>query len=359
MPGSHRIAWIDAVRGFAILCIVVYHTLLWYYLSTPEGIWPPAYAAWSRFNAMLGSVRVPLLLMVSGLVSSRRVLIGLADRTNLTRAGTNYYLYVVWLLIYFGFFALLPAPPLPHRIVGWPALLTQLLIPDTTLWYLVALCLYILATAVTARLPRAVVIGLAVASYLLADLLLSPELQATKIPQNWLFFLLGAYLADRLDRLTKLATLPVIAASAVVSALVIQVGGFIPDVALLHSLHSIVRSLAMVATAVAAAIWLTRVGWLRNGLAYLGSRTLAIYLIHPLLIYTVIAAAGAFPAINILRSSALGACLGPIIITAVIVAAGIGLRSAARGARMEWLFARPRWLTRRGRSNAGSRHQPD
>jgi uncharacterized membrane protein YcfT len=350
-PG--RIAWIDATRGLAILCIVVYHTLLWYFLSDPGRTWAPSYGFWSRFNSMLGSLRVPLLLMVSGMVTSHRVLGGLADRTNVSRAGTNYYLYVVWLAIYAAFFALVPGAPLPHRISSWPQLFTELLVPDTTLWYLVALAVYILITAVTARLPRALVLVFALASYLAADLFLPTELQATKIPQNWLFFLIGAYLAPALHRLARFATLPIIAASAVVSAVVIQVGGVLPEVAAIHSVHSIVRSLVMVTTATLAAIWLTRITWFRTGLAYLGSRTLAIYLLHPLLIYSVIALATAFPIVDGLRTTMVGSTLGPIVITAAIVWAGLALRRGAGVARADWLFVRPRWLTRRTPADTG------
>ncbi len=326
----------------AILCIVIYHTLLWYYLHDPSTTWPPAAAGWARFNAVLGSVRVPLLLFVSGLASSHRVLAGWRDRTNLRRAATSYYLYLVWLLIYAAFFAVVSGPDLPHRITGWAELAIQLAVPDTTLWYLLALCLYVVATATTARWPRVLVILLALGSYLGADLLLPPELQATKVPQNWLFYLLGVYAATYRERLVALARLPIIVAAAAISAVVIGSGGLLPEAAALHSVHSILRSLAMVAVAVLSAIWLSRIGWLRRGLAALGTRTLAIYLIHPLAIYLLIAAAGAYPGFDALRATAPGAVLGPLLVTALITAAGIAFGAGAGRIGAGWLFTLPK-----------------
>lgn len=345
-------AWVDAIRGIAILCIVIYHTLLWYYLSDPSIVWPPAAEVWGRFNAILGSVRVPLLLLVSGLVASRRLLAGFADRTNLVRAGTNYYLYVVWLIIYAAFFAVVSAPELPHRISSWTQFLTELVIPDTTLWYLVALCVYILLTAATARWPRTIVIVLAVLAYVASDIYLPVALQATKIPQNWLFFLIGVYLAPSLLRLPRFATLPVIASSAVLSAVVIAVGGRVPDVLGMRSVHAIVRSLTMVTTAVLATIWVTRFTRLRRGLSYLGSRTLAIYLLHPLAIYLLIALAAAYPAVNAFLDNPVGASVGPIVLTAAITAGGILARRAADIAGLNWLFALPRFARQSGRRAA-------
>lgn len=349
-------AWVDAIRGIAILCIVIYHTLLWYYLSDPSIVWPPAAEAWGRFNAILGSVRVPLLLLVSGLVASRRVLAGFADRTNVVRAGTNYYLYVVWLVIYAAFFAVVFAPVLPHRISSWDQLLTELVVPDTTLWYLFALCVYILLTAATARWPRATVITLAVLAYVAADIYLPVALQATKIPQNWLFFLIGVYLAPVLLRLPRIATLPVIAGTAVLSAIVIAVGGRVPDVFGLRSLHAIARSLTMVATAVLATIWVTRFAPVRRGLSYLGSRTLAIYLLHPLAIYLLIALATAYPVVNSVLDNPVGATIGPLVLTAVITAGGILARRGADLARLNWLFALPRFAQRSGSRPAAGSH---
>ncbi len=338
----------DAIRGIAILCIVIYHTLLWYYLSDPTIVWAPAAEFWGRFNAILGSVRVPLLLLVSGLVASKRLRAGLTDRLNLVRAGTNYYLYVVWLILYAAFFAIVAGPPLPHRISSWTQLISELVVPDTTLWYLAALCVYILLTAATARWPRPVVLILAVLAYVAADVYLPVELQATKIPQNWLFFLIGVYLGPALPRLPRFATLPAIAGAAVVTAAVIAVGGRIPDLLGLRSLHAIVRSITMVTTAVLGTIWVTRFGWLRRGLSFLGSRTLAIYLLHPLAIYLLIALATAYPVVNRVLDNPVGAAIGPIFLTALITAGGIVARQGADLARLNWLFTLPRSAPRSG-----------
>ena len=70
---------------------------------------------WGSVNPALGSVRMPVLLAVSGLVLSRQVRGGLHLRTTGYGEATNYYLYVVWLAVYALASAVVsngdPAPP--------------------------------------------------------------------------------------------------------------------------------------------------------------------------------------------------------------------------------------------------------
>lgn len=139
-----RLLWADAARGASVLFVVLFHVLLWHLNDYRATMWGPADRVWTKFNAVLGSLRMPLLLGVAGLVASRRILLGLSEPRNLVRAASNYYLYVVWLLIYAVYFAFVSDPALPHRVDGLADVVFQLVFPNTTLWFVYALALYVI-----------------------------------------------------------------------------------------------------------------------------------------------------------------------------------------------------------------------
>src|SRR5215213_6048735 len=113
--GPERVAWVDAARGASVAAVVLFHVSLWWYLPLQAELWGPAGRVWATVNSYLGSVRMPLLLAVSGLVGAGAIRAGLRDRRTATRAVANGYLYVVWLVVYAVVYALLPGP-LPHRV---------------------------------------------------------------------------------------------------------------------------------------------------------------------------------------------------------------------------------------------------
>jgi uncharacterized membrane protein YcfT len=107
-PEAGRLGWIDAVRGACVLAVVLFHATAWHVLTLDLA--PVADRTWSVVNGYLGSLRMPLLLAVSGLLASRRILQGSRSPDSAERAASSYYLYVVWLAVYVAVYAVLGDP---------------------------------------------------------------------------------------------------------------------------------------------------------------------------------------------------------------------------------------------------------
>ncbi len=63
-----RIGYIDALKGFAILCVVMGHTALSFDLS---GMFPDAYGFLNTVHDVIYAFHMPLFMMVSGYMYAR------------------------------------------------------------------------------------------------------------------------------------------------------------------------------------------------------------------------------------------------------------------------------------------------
>lgn len=348
-PGPQtRLAWVDATRGFSVAAVVLFHVVLWWALASPVGIGEPGDRIWRVVNSWLGSVRMPVLLAASGLVMSRQIRAGLHRSTTVFRAANNYYLYLVWLVLYGGFFVLVPADGLPHRIDGVGDLVVQVVAPETTLWYLFGLAVFIPVLAAARRAPVwavfAVLVPLSVWAHALDD-------SATfwpRILEVFVFFAVGVYGAPLLRRLGERANAGVLLASAVL-AVGVTLLGRVMDGPLLGGVLYVLRGSAFMLLAVVAVAVVAR--WrpaLRLGVE-LGQHTLAVYVLHPLWIYLLLAAsAGALGgAVDAVLSTWLGSVLTPLVVTVAIIGLSIAVESLTRRAGWTALWGLPGVLRRR------------
>ncbi|GIG28917.1 acyltransferase family protein [Cellulomonas marina] len=352
-----RLAWVDAARGWCVVAVVLFHVIAWSARRLPVAGLPAG--VWDDVNMVLGNLRMPVLLAVSGLVLSRAVRAGASRAGTVTRAAGSYYLYLVWVAVYVLFYLLVREPTLPHRLdlADLPA---ELVVPTTPLWYVLALAVYVLVLPALQRVPAPVVLTalvvLSTGSQVLdrLDGRLGEPL-GLKVPSLFLFFALGVHAAPHLRRLAERSTLPVVVIGGVLSLGLMEVGRFVPAAwgAALYDLRGVVF-LVFSLTAVA---WACRWAPVRDLGQWLGRRTLGVYVLHPLLIALLLVLqlgplSGAFAAVV---RTPLGGALYPLAVTAVLVATAIGLQHLAERTPARVLFAVPAGLRARV---AGTPPQP-
>ena len=348
--GPTRLSWVDATRGYCVVAVALYHVVLWHYGVGGASVQPAADGFWYFINATLGSVRMPVLLGVSGLVLARQVKLGLHGATTGFRAATNYYLYAVWLGVYAVFYMVFRQAFLPHRLDGWEVV-GELLVPGTTLWYLFALAAYIVVLALARRLPPWVVLtGLLLLSTVMHAQRV-PGAMWIKIPELFIFFAIGVYGARHIRALAEGATLLRLGASFVAAAGVTALGRFADHPATDAALF-VVRGVAFMVLCVLAVAIAVRWDPVRRLGVLLGRRTLAVYVMHPLWIalLTIVALGpGRGVIAEILASPA--ALLYPAVVTAGIVMASIAVQTLAQRAGANFLFEMPeRWRAKLGRA---------
>lgn len=345
-----RLAWVDATRGYCVAAVVLFHVVLWHFGSGGAEVAPAADRVWRFVNSVLGSVRMPVLLAVSGLVLARQVREGMHRRTTGFRAANNYYLYVVWLLVYAVFYLFFAQPYLHHRVDGW-GILRQLVLPATTLWYIYALALYIVVLALARRVPPWIVLSVLLVLSTVVHSLRYPAELWLKVPELFIFFAIGVYGAERVRGLAEKANVLRLL-GATLAAMGITALGRFATTPVTDALLFVLRGTAFMVLAVTTVAIAVRWSPVRRLGTALGQRTLIVYTLHPLLIalLTIVAAGPARQALERVWSTEVGALLYPLLATLGIVLAAMGFQILAERVRLGFLFEMPRrWRVRFGR----------
>lgn len=348
-PVRERLVWVDAARGYCVAAVVLFHVLLW---RTSWGALTQDHVAWGFWGAVnqgLGSVRMPVLLAISGLVLSRQILEGLHRATTGFRAVSNYYIYVVWLVVYAVVSLFVAEPTLHHRVAGW-GLLAQLFVPETTLWYVYALALYIPILALLRRAPVWLVLGVLTVLAIWVHVHDADAL-ALKAPGMFVFFAVGVYGNHRFRSLAASATWWRLAAAAAVAAGVTALGALTTS-ELQDAVLFVPRGVAFVVVCVVAVALAVRWRPVRVvGLA-LGRRTLGVYVQHPLwlALLTGVAAGGGSGLVAVVLGDRWGALLFPLVITGIVIGLSVAGQELAERAGLGVLFEMPaRWRRAFGR----------
>lgn len=349
-----REPWADAAKGLCILLVVLHHVVGKHYvplvadLSQPTvgplgpalGIGPslePALlptwlgATWDGLTEALRPVRMPLFFAISGFFASRAV--HRPWRAARSRVLGGYYLYLVWLLFFALFYVVesrLPA----NRTEDLPDLARDLVWASTSMWFLYALPVYFVLAKALRRWPRATLAGAAVLAGSLSAFGIE-EVNRAQVLFCFLFFALGAYRPQSVT--DAVGRLPVkVALGAFVLALAVFETGVLPS-----SIPVLGAGLAGVALGLTVARHLARSA-LAEPLAWLGQRTMRVYVLHLVVLTSVL-----YLPSPLVRGPLAGsvpfAVVYPLVLTGLVVAGSFGLHAVLVRVA-PWMFAAPSWV---------------
>ncbi|QWC85788.1 acyltransferase [Nocardioidaceae bacterium] len=332
-----RQAWMDVLRGTAIVLVVLTHVRAqgWRLFGIDE----------TPLNLLVDTfapIRIPLLMLLSGMLLSRSIAKGPRAFTAGKLRGIAWP-YVVWSLVYLGTWQLFPHVDGGfHRTHG----LTDIIVsPVSVLWYLHLLVgLYLLALLLLS-IPHARpahLLTLAGTGWLLSSLGESPHLERALCLAT--FFLAGDLLARRLERglptpLTRLWTSP-LRRPATFLALLVLASPLLWWAVVLHPtrytpLSLVPASAAMVLLVLAARASRGRPG--ERALAWVGRQSLVFYVAHWLVIGAWYAAVDVALEPREQPWLSLVLVLGATLLTCAVVA-----RLQQRWRVAGWLFTAPR-----------------
>jgi uncharacterized membrane protein YcfT len=342
-----RVDWVDGAKGIAILLVALAHAVQWTVLS---GLAPDV---WNKINLVFIVFRMPLFFLAAGLFAA-----SIITRTWPTLWRTRLSLLVwallLWTVIRFGYFSLLPNPAGFDETNPVDLLLAPLR-PSNGLWFLYALALFFIASKLMRnhidwRVQIGVAAVLSVLFFARAD---TGNIAWNGIGRYFVFFLLGCYLRERIltfvNRPSQLGALWLglgFGATFLVSAGVILIVDarvpFITGTLVLVSLLALGAGLLVARFLVGfrAFDWLT----------YVGRNTLPIYVVHVLFV-------SALTSLLLLARGQtwldrLGPAL-PLLVAGGAVAASLGFWHLVRDRPvLRYGFAVPAWFS--GRAPAGN-----
>lgn len=355
-PGTtiarERLAWVDLAKGLTMLLVVLAHVIYKHYVPLAWEIDLPIRRAWIELNTLFGPMRMPLFLLLSGFLASR-ALHGPWRQRLLRRVVNPYLLYVVWFVINVTVLVAVGLPRIEGLDVSTVGLLRNLVFPQTTLWYMIALAVFFLAAWLLR--PLGVVVPL-VGAFLLSSAVFAGWLvlpswtgMTESIVRYFPLYLIGASLPSLPRRVAGWRGRPLVTV-AVVGYLGIAVayrvaGSAVPGFGPL-------AAVAGAAVGIMLAVRLATIDRLGPGLGWIGRRTLPIFVMHvPFLALLHALATG--PAADVwaeILGSTAAAVIYPIVVTGAVtwacVATHAGLRRLGAGA----LFALPLGTPRVARS---------
>lgn len=346
-PSGSRLQWVDAARGLCVVLVVLFHVGLMTYEPFSSSIWAPAERGWFAISGLVGALRMPLLLAISGMLASRRIQQGWGRPGAAVRAASTYYLYAVWLAIHSVIFAFVGVHSLQDSIGVGPAFLLELALPvGTFLWYIFALTLYVIVFTTIRRVPAKVVLPvLFVMGVVVLALQLPDGLQYLKLGFNAVWFGVGVYGGPLLGRLGDRRKLGDIAVLGVVAAILVALNAL----NLRQPIDALVQQtsgVAFIGLGCVAVSNLARWAPFARVGEYIGRRTLQIYVLHiPLAVITP-ELIGADRMRGMLAVPVV-ATLWPLVLTVLFTVVSLWIRTGLEKIGLGVLFSMPVGLTRR------------
>jgi uncharacterized membrane protein YcfT len=326
--------WVDAAKGLSILLVVAHH-VVWYMQWAGQ-----APAALVAGNEALASLRMPLFFLASGLFVAGPL--ASPWRTVLhKRVAFFLYLYVIWTVIRFTFFAtLVPAAVDPDDSANPVSLALALLLPGPSMWFLYALAVF----AVLAKLMRPLPVWLQLGATGVLSALVGAgvfdfgDTRWTYMSRFLFFFLLGCYARRLIERLARSTGL-----LRVVAITVLCLAGAGAAVVLgLRSTPGVSFALQCLATGfgVLFAAWICRYRFGRP-LVVLGRQTLPIYLTHMMWLALVMIG------LRQVDLPVVAAYAVPVVLTVTLTVLSLLTHRLLVMAGATWLFELPRpWAYR-------------
>jgi uncharacterized membrane protein YcfT len=323
-----RLDWVDAAKGLSILLVVAHH-VVWYMQRSGQ-----APAPLVMVNEAFASVRMPLFFLASGLFAAGPL--AAPWRTVLhKRVAFFLYLYLLWTIIRFTFFATLVPPEVdPDDSANPVGLAWSLLLPGPSMWFLYALAVFAVVTKLMRPVPAWLQLGATAALSALvgAGMLELGDTRWTYMSRFLFFFVLGCYarrLVERFAGVTSFLRVVLIALVCVVAA----------GAAVLLGLRSIL-GVALVLQCLAVSFGVLFAAWIsryRIGrpLVALGRQTLPVYLTHMLWLALVMIA------VRGLVLPLAAAYLAPVVLVPALTMLSLQVHRVLRAVGARWLFELP------------------
>ncbi len=341
-----RLHWVDTAKALAIILVVIYHVSLTgsAYLLPGSTDWGAE--LWRGISTYLLPVRMPLFFLVSGVLAVQALgrPWGLLGRR---RFADLLWPFVLWSLAYgpaYGWgYGHGPGDPWGATLAQWEAAAYG----GSAYWYLTTLVAFFLV----ARLLRshgAVVLVLSFVAWLgatsvddVTEAVLPDDLVTTLTRLCWfgVWFFLGCFARPLVESVAgaRGRALPLVSALGFVAAAAWLYGiGGAPEQ------WSYGASVLGVLTFVLASVRLARSSRVREWSAYLARRTLPIYVVHPLILTLVVwltrdgegrsGVEGGSPILGFLFTP---------VVSALLIAAAIGIHRLAGMVGVPWLFQAP------------------
>jgi uncharacterized membrane protein YcfT len=326
-PSGQRVSWVDAAKGMSILLVVVHHVVLF---LVPYGMVPrPVWLA----DVAITSLRMPLFFLASGLFLAKP-LAG-SWRTLLhKRVALFGYLYVLWTVVLYGWFQLVPGADLLSPMTTTPGeLLSRLVVPGSSTWFLYALALFSVLAKLVRRVPAwaQLTVSGAVSVAASSGLVSFGGETWDLIARCLFFFLLGCYARPMVERLAAMARWWTVALAAfgcmVVAGADVLGLRWIPGVPFAFNV-------AAVTLGVLLAAFLARYRPARPLIA-LGRHTLPVYLLNVLVISLVVLA------VRGLRLPPAAQYAAPVVLAVLVTGTALLLHRLLRAAGARALFDLP------------------
>lgn len=268
-----RLPWLDAAKGACILLVVLHHvvTKQLAFALPPELAWVEH--GWAQVTLALKPVRMPVFFAISGFFAAGAI--HRPWRSVLRRATTPYYLYLVWLVVYavlYRFETVVEA----NRTNDLRDLAGEVLLAETSMWFLYALAVYFVLAKVLRRLPPSVVVAAAGVLALATGWSGIEEYNTVSVLAHFGFFAVGAYFPAAVRRAGALGGRTLLNLLAVYVAAVVAV----PATGLPWSVTLVTAGIAGVPLGLGAAPRIARVPWVGPALGWIGRRTLRVYVLH-------------------------------------------------------------------------------
>jgi uncharacterized membrane protein YcfT len=324
-----RVDWVDDAKGIAIVLVVLFHSGL---LLMENNMAPDV---WVFFGRVFSTLRMPLFFLASGLFAASVIARPWRDLWN-SRLRLLVWMLVLWTIVRFGYFAVVPMDTRPGETNVTKVLLT-LIEPSSGLWFLHALVLlFVIAKVMRNRIPVVVQIGVAaIVSFAFLSGVSLDSLSYNGIGRYLFFFLLGCYARQWILKFTErprwvlMLSLTVLFATL---ATIIYRLHFerIPGVA--FGLSLIAVSAGILIARCLAATPLTRV------FTFIGKNTLPIYVTNVVIVAAIVTGLQRF----IPDIPAGVALVLPVLVAAVTVGSGLLLWVGTRRLA-PWLYLAPRF----------------
>lgn len=329
-----RLRWADVAKGGCILLVVLHHVATKHFDAVVPLEHAAIGAAWTDLSHALKPVRMPLFFALSGMFASAAV--RRPWPRVVRRVASPAYLYVVWLVVLGLVFTVETDLPM-NRTQSLGELALDLVFASTGLWFLYALAVYFVVAKLLDRLPTAWLLGAAAAVAASASLLPIEEANRVSVLVHFVHFAVGVrcpHLLRRVAEQRQPALLGWLTVAFVAGSVLLALVG-VP-----LSTEVVLLSLLGVPWGIRLAVAVARLPRTTAALAWVGRRSLPVYVLHVAVLAGLHHVAPGLPGGGDVASLLLVIAY-PVLVTALVVACCLLARAALVRLGLGALFALP------------------